>query len=73
MSQLTRELSTTSITLNSVLEKIDRGEGSLGLLLNDQSLYVNMDSLSVNLNKLIKAIEEDPKRYLKHLRFIELF
>jgi len=73
MSQLTRELSKTSITLNSVLEKIDRGEGSLGLLLNDQSLYVNMDSLSVNLNKLIKAIEEDPKRYLKHLRFIELF
>ena len=73
MSQLTRELSKTSIMLNSVLEKIDRGEGSLGLLLNDQSLYVNMDSLSVNLNKLIKAIEEDPKRYLKHLRFIELF
>ena len=73
MSQLTRELSTTSITLNSVLKKIDRGEGSLGLLLNDQSLYVNMDSLSVNLNKLIKAIDEDPERYLKHLRFIEVF
>ena len=73
MSQLTRELSTTSTTLNSVLEKIDQGEGSLGLLLNDQSLYVNMDSLSFNLNKLIKAIEEDPKRYLKHLRLIELF
>ncbi len=73
MSQLTRELSATSTTLNSVLEKIDRGEGSLGLLLNDPSLYENVDSLSYNLNELIKGIKEDPKRYLKHLRLLELF
>ena len=73
MSQLTRELSATSTTLNSVLEKIDLGEGSLGLLLNDPSLYENVDSLSYNLNELIKGIKEDPKRYLKHLRLLELF
>lgn len=73
MSQLTRELSATSTTLNSVLEKMDRGEGSLGLLLNDPSLYENVDSLSYNLNELIKGIKEDPKRYLKHLRLLELF
>ena len=59
--------------MNSVLKKIDQNEGSLGLLLNDRSLYKNVDSLSYNLNKLIKAIEEDPERYLKHLRLIELF
>ena len=73
MSRLTIELSATSITLNSVLKKIDQNEGSLGLLLNDRSLYKNVDSLSYNLNKLIKAIEENPERYLKHLRLIELF
>ena len=73
MSQLTRELSATSTTLNSVLEKMVRGEGSLGLLLNDPSLYENVDSLSYNLNELIKGIKEDPKRYLKHLRLLELF
>ena len=73
MSQLTRELTATSTTLNSVLEKMDRGEGSLGLLLNDPSLYENVDSLSYNLNELIKGIKEDPKRYLKHLRLLELF
>jgi phospholipid/cholesterol/gamma-HCH transport system substrate-binding protein len=73
MSQLTRELSATSTTLNSVLEKMDQGEGSLGLLLNDPSLYENVDSLSYNLNELIKGIKEDPKRYLKHLRLLELF
>ena len=73
MSQLTKELSATSTTLNSVLEKMDRGDGSLGLLLNDPSLYENVDSLSYNLNELIKGIKEDPKRYLKHLRLLELF
>ena len=73
MSQLTRKLFATSTTLNSVLEKMDRGEGSLGLLLNDPSLYENVDSLSYNLNELIKGIKEDPKRYLKHLRLLELF
>ena len=73
MNQLTKELSATSTTLNSVLEKMDRGEGSLGLLLNDPSLYENVDSLSYNLNELIKGIKEDPKRYLKHLRLLELF
>ena len=73
MSKLTRELSATSTTLNSILEKMDRGEGSLGLLLNDPSLYENVDSLSYNLNELIKGIKEDPKRYLKHLRLLELF
>ncbi len=73
MSQLTRELSATSTTLNSVIEKMDQGEGSLGLLLNDPSLYENVDSLSYNLNELIKGIKEDPKRYLKHLRLLELF
>lgn len=73
MSQLTKELSATSTTLNSLLEKMDRGEGSLGLLLNDPSLYENVDSLSYNLNELIKGIKEDPKRYLKHLRLLELF
>jgi phospholipid/cholesterol/gamma-HCH transport system substrate-binding protein len=73
MTQLTRELSATSTTLNSVLEKMDQGEGSLGLLLNDPSLYENVDSLSYNLNELIKGIKEDPKRYLKHLRLLELF
>ncbi len=73
MTQLTRELSATSTTLNSVLEKMDQGEGSLGLLLNNPSLYENVDSLSYNLNELIKGIKEDPKKYLKHLRLLELF
>ena len=73
MNILTKELTLTSKSLQSVLQKMDSGEGSLGLLLNDPSFYQNADSLAFNLNRLIKGINEDPKRYLKHLRLFELF
>ena len=31
--------------LNSILEKIDRGEGTMGMLLNDPSLYEDLKRL----------------------------
>ena len=73
LEALSVELETSSKSINSILSKIDVGEGSLGLLVNDPSLYNNMDSLAVNLNELIKAIQEDPKRYLKHMRLVDIF
>jgi phospholipid/cholesterol/gamma-HCH transport system substrate-binding protein len=48
---------------DSVLGKVDRGEGSLGLLVNDPSLYRNTDSLLVDLRTLINDFRKDPKKY----------
>jgi len=48
---------------DSVMGKVNRGEGSLGLLINDQSLYRNSDSLLVDLRTLINDFRKDPKRY----------
>ncbi len=48
---------------DSVMGKVNRGEGSLGLLINDQSLYRNSDSLLVDLRSLINDFRKDPKRY----------
>lgn len=73
LEQVSAELETTNNRLNSVLAKIDEGEGSLGKLVNDPSLYNNMDSLSVELKQLIKNINEDPARYLKGLKLIDVF
>jgi len=73
MEKITAELETTSNRLNSILGKIDEGQGSLGKLVNNPSLYNNMDSLSVELEKLLENVNEDPGKYLKHLRLIELF
>ena len=68
-----QELNEAIVTLNSILTKMDKGEGSLGLLLNDPSLYQEMDSLSAELKTLTRGINDDPKRYLRHLRLFRLF
>lgn len=70
---LSEELKETTTSLNSILSKIDTGEGTLGKMVNDPSLYNNLDSLTVNFNELIKGIEKDPRRYLKHMRLVEVF
>jgi phospholipid/cholesterol/gamma-HCH transport system substrate-binding protein len=49
---------------DSVLGKINRGEGSLGLLVNDPSMYRHADSLVVELRALAADIRANPKRYI---------
>lgn len=51
------------VKADSVLGKVDRGDGSLGLLINDPSLYRNSDSLMVDLRALIADVKKDPRRY----------
>ena len=67
------ELEGASAGLNEILEKINSGQGTIGKMVNDPSLYNNLDSLSNELNELVKGINEDPGRYLKHMDIIELF
>ncbi|MDZ7806070.1 MAG: MlaD family protein [Gracilimonas sp.] len=73
LETLSKGLNKTNTNLDEVLTKINNGTGTLGKLANDPSLYNNIDSLSANLNQLIKNINEDPGKYLKHMRLIEVF
>lgn len=67
------ELEGASAGLNDIIEKINTGQGTIGKMVNDPSLYNNLDSLSIELNELVKGINEDPGRFLKHMDIIELF
>ncbi|WP_340104100.1 MlaD family protein [Rhodohalobacter sp. 8-1] len=67
------ELEGASAELNEILKKINSGEGTIGKMVNDPSLYDNLDELTNELNVLMKGINEDPGRYLKHMKIIELF
>lgn len=49
---------------DSVMTKINGGEGSLGLLVNNPSLYRNSDSLVTQMRELVAEIKSHPKRYL---------
>jgi phospholipid/cholesterol/gamma-HCH transport system substrate-binding protein len=49
---------------DSVLVKLNSGQGSLGLLLNDPSLYRNGDSLVTQLRGLVTDVRANPKKYV---------
>lgn len=73
LDSLSTGLNKTTFTMNEILVKINNGEGTLGKMVSDSSLYHNLDSLAFNLNELVKGIQNDPKKYLKHMRLIEVF
>lgn len=73
LSEVREELEMASASLNEILDKINEGDGTMGKLINDPSVYDNLDSLTTELNNLIKGINEDPSRYLKHMKIFEVF
>ena len=49
---------------DSVMARINRGEGSLGLLVTDPSLYHSSDSLMRELRALVADMKQNPKKYV---------
>jgi phospholipid/cholesterol/gamma-HCH transport system substrate-binding protein len=49
---------------DSVLVKVNAGQGSLGLLVNNPSLYRNSDSLITQLRQLVSDIHANPGKYV---------
>lgn len=58
------ELNSTLTKTASVMDKIESGEGSLGLLVNDKQLYNELNQASINLSKLLEDIQKNPGRYV---------
>ncbi len=58
------EFQTTVEKLNHILAKIERGEGSLGKLHQDDALYNNLAEASRELDLLLQDFRLNPKRYV---------
>jgi phospholipid/cholesterol/gamma-HCH transport system substrate-binding protein len=50
--------------LNQVMGKIENGEGTLGMLVQDETLYRNLNALTYSLDSLTTDLQERPYRYL---------
>ncbi len=48
----------------AIADRINGGEGSLGMLLNDEQLYDNLNNASKSLDELIIDMKERPGRYV---------
>jgi phospholipid/cholesterol/gamma-HCH transport system substrate-binding protein len=62
--EFANKLRNTMSKLSDLTRRLDAGEGTAGKLLQDQALYNNSNQLMVESRDLIKAIRENPKKYL---------
>lgn len=60
----TEQLRAASTSFAVVAGRMERGEGTLGRLSKDDSLYVNLNSAIANLNQLTTDIRANPRKYL---------
>ncbi len=59
------QLNSTLASVQGVTDKINKGEGSLGLLLNDKALYNNLNATVNSANDLLIDLKANPKRYVQ--------
>lgn len=50
--------------LQSIVAKVNNGQGSLGMLVNDTKMYDNLSNASKNLDNLMIDLKQHPKRYV---------
>lgn len=64
MAKLTDQLSQASSTLNGLLSKMNKGDGTLGKLASDTTLYNDLHQTLAALTALLTDLKERPGRYL---------
>jgi phospholipid/cholesterol/gamma-HCH transport system substrate-binding protein len=65
LENIVTALDTISISLKKLTSKIERGEGTLGQLVNDTTLYEQIKKTTQHVDDLILDIKKNPRRYLK--------
>jgi phospholipid/cholesterol/gamma-HCH transport system substrate-binding protein len=64
LNKTMKKLQLTINNFNEVINKIDQGDGSMALLLNDKQLYDNLKNASKEMEELLKEVKEHPKRFV---------
>ncbi|MEK7329989.1 MAG: MlaD family protein [Candidatus Eisenbacteria bacterium] len=65
LDRLSDRLDSLRAVLHSVTAKVDRGDGTLGKLVNDRKLYTDVAASVDSLRALIADVKKNPRRYFK--------
>jgi phospholipid/cholesterol/gamma-HCH transport system substrate-binding protein len=65
LSKTVREAGVAINNLKEISDKINRGEGTIGQLFTNDTLYYNLEKSTSSLDKLLEDIRLNPKRYVK--------
>ncbi|HBI40282.1 MAG TPA: MCE family protein, partial [Tenacibaculum sp.] len=64
LSKTVKKLETTLTNVNIVLTDIKQGNGTLGKLMKDETMYTNLTNASKELEELLREIKLNPKRFV---------
>jgi len=62
--KMVKDLENISSRFNTILDGLEKGEGSMGKLLKDDKLYNNLEGASRQLEQLLQDMKLNPKRYV---------
>jgi phospholipid/cholesterol/gamma-HCH transport system substrate-binding protein len=65
LAALTNHLGDATVAIDTLLRRMNRGEGTLGKLASDSTLYTDLHNLSVSLTALLTDLKEHPDKYMK--------
>src|SRR6266700_2640575 len=65
LAKLTTHLTHTTVQLDTLLSRMNRGEGTLGRMAADTMMYHDLHELSVSLTTLLTDLKEHPDKYMK--------
>lgn len=64
LAETSETLDAAMVSLNTVLGRMERGEGTLGRLSTDETLYVSMTSAAETLNAFLADLQANPGKYI---------
>jgi phospholipid/cholesterol/gamma-HCH transport system substrate-binding protein len=65
LAKLTNHLTHTTAQLDTLLSRMNRGEGTLGRMASDTMMYHDLHQLSISLTALLTDLKEHPDKYMK--------
>ncbi|MCQ2334432.1 MAG: MlaD family protein [Paludibacteraceae bacterium] len=63
------KLDTTVNGVNQFMDKVNSTDGTIGMLLNDKNLYINLNNTVTSADSLISDLKANPKRYVQFSLF----
>lgn len=67
--QTLRDARSAIASIDVIAQRLNSGEGTVGQLLTNDSLYYELENSTISLNKLLEDIRQNPKRYVKFSLF----
>lgn len=64
LAETVQNLEKTLDNVNTLLTNIENGKGTIGKLMTDDQMYINLENASKEMEELLREMKEHPKRFV---------